>query len=134
MLASSSPWLLLFWRHQKRLDRSGAAVPIPPAALSGQGLMRSLLAAFFFYALAAFFLTFAIYQHAGLEHHALTASLAGLPLGVGLLLGALGGANVSRQLGLRTASVGMGVEIVGLVWVAALALLARCSWLPCRSS
>lgn len=130
LLALSPVLLSAFWRHAHRLERAGASALVPPQALSASGLKRILPAALCFYALAAFFLVFAVYQQAGLQHDALAAGLAILPLGIGLLLGALGGPRVSRRLGARTAAFGMGAEVVGLVFAAGVVATTAHAWLP----
>lgn len=130
LLILSVPLLFNFWRYEKRQEQAGRTPLVLPSLLATRGLQRRLLATFFFYALAAFFLVFAIYEQAGLGHYALAAGLAILPLGVGLLLGPLSGPRIARWIGPRTASSGMALEVVGLVMAAALAFADAPRWLP----
>lgn len=130
LLAASPALITAFWRYQKHLERMGASPLVPPSALTiASGLPRGLLAAVCFYALAAFLLTFAVYQQAGLHRDALSAGLAILPLGIGQLLGPSCGIRLSRWLGTRVAALGMGVEALALLAVAGLAVAGKPSWL-----
>jgi MFS family permease len=128
-LISSVPFLFAFWHCEKRQEMSGGTPLVMPSLLATRGLQRSLLATFFFYALAPFFLVFAVYEQAGLHHTPLAAGLAILPLGVGLFLGPLCSPRVTRRLGPRTASLGMAMEVVGLVLAAMLTLGHVPTWL-----
>ncbi|WMJ69231.1 MFS transporter [Stenotrophomonas sp. 24(2023)] len=130
LLATSVPLLWLFWQHERQQEHRGGSPLVVPTVLASPGLRRTLLATFFFYALAAFFLVFAIYEQAGLGHDALAAGLAVLPLGAGFFLGPLCGPRIARWLGARTAAAGMAMESAGLVATAVSALADRPSWLP----
>jgi MFS family permease len=128
-LVVSMPLLWLFWQYEKAQENAGRTPLVLPSLLAVRGLRRSLASAFFFYALAAFFLVFAVYEHAGLGHDALTAGLAILPLGIGYFLGPLCSPHIARRMGSRTAGSGMVLEALGLVLVAALAFAGAASWL-----
>ncbi|MGE8591032.1 MAG: MFS transporter [Alcaligenes sp.] len=128
-LALSMPLLWLFWQYEKAEESAGRTPLVLPSLLAVRGLRRSLASTFFFYALAAFFLVFAVYEHTGLGHDALTAGLAILPLGIGFFLGPLCSLHIARRMGSRTAGFGMALEVLGLVMVAALALAGASSWL-----
>ena len=129
-LALAPLLLAAFWRYQNARERSGASTLVSPMALSSRGLRRTLLSTLFFYALAAFFLTFSVYQQIGLDRSPLAAGIAILPLGFGLLCGALAGPWVARWLHARTAAFGMGLEAAGLAITAMLVAFAKPSWLP----
>lgn len=129
LLLASGPLLLLFWRHEQRCVRRGQMPLVLPSLLQIRGLRRSLSATFFFYALAAFFLVFAVYQQSALGRSSASAGLAILPLGLGFLLGPLCG-SAFRRLAAQGASHGMVMEVAGLLAVATLALLDMPSWLP----
>ncbi|WP_196769963.1 MFS transporter [Stenotrophomonas maltophilia] len=129
LLLASGPLLLLFWRHEQRCVRRGQMPLVLPSLLQIRGLRRSLSATFFFYALAAFFLVFAVYQQSALGRSSASAGLAILPLGLGFLLGPLCG-SAFRRLAAQGASHGMVMEVAGLLAVAMLALLDMPSWLP----
>jgi MFS family permease len=130
MLAMSPALLALFWRYEKHRERLAASTLVPPSVISAtRGLALGLLAAVMLYALAAFFLTFAVYQQAGLGRGALAAGLAILPLGIGQLLGPTCGIRLSRWLGSSAATFGMSLEALGLVLAAGAVAIGRPSWL-----
>ena len=129
-LALSPALLGIFWRYEKHREYLCASTLVPPSIISAtRGLPIGLLAAVMLYALAAFFLTFAVYQQAGLGRDALAAGLAILPLGVGQLLGPTCGLRLSRWLGSSAATFGMILEALGLVLTAGAAAIGRPSWL-----
>ncbi|MBY4945062.1 MFS transporter [Cupriavidus respiraculi] len=130
LLALSLPLLYAFWRYETRRELAGQTPLVLPSLLRSPGLRRSLAATFLFYALAAFFLVFAVYEQAGLGHDALNAGLAVLPLGIGFFLGPLCGPPVARYLGTRTAAFGMILEASGLAAAAVLAVSGASAWLP----
>jgi Na+/melibiose symporter-like transporter len=129
LLAASLPLLWTFWRHEKHIERAGGTPLVVPSLLAAPGLRRSLAATFCFYAIAPFFLVFAIYEQAGLSHDALAAGLAILPLGVGFLLGPLCSPRIAQHLGARTAAFGMGLEVLGMLVAAALAVAEWPQWM-----
>ncbi|MBS7457162.1 MFS transporter [Coralloluteibacterium stylophorae] len=129
LLGVSGPLLLVFWRHEVRQEAAGGTPLILPSLLAVRGLRRSLASTFFFYALAAFFLVFAIYEQAGLGRDAFAAGLAILPLGIGFLLGPLCSPRIAAYLGPRTAAFGMVLEVLGLVMAATLVGAGAPSWL-----
>ena len=129
LLGLSMPLLRIFWKYEKGLELADRTPLIPPSILVAPGLRRSLVATFFFYSLAAFFLVFAAYEQAGLGNDALAAGLAILPLGIGFFLGPLSGPRIARRLGARTAAFGMSLEVLGLAMVAALAFVDAVTWL-----
>jgi len=130
VLSLSVPLLVAFWCYETRLENAGRSPLVRPSLLLVPGLRRTLAATFFFYFLAPFFLTFAVYEQVGRGHGALAASLAILPVGVGLLVGPLSGPTIARRLGSRTAGFGMGLEVCGLVLTAVLVNIGAPSWLP----
>ncbi len=129
-LGLSAPLLLTFWRYEQRLERAHGMPLILPSLLTPSGLRRSLVATFFFYSIAPFFLVFAIYGQSGLGHGAMAAGLAVLPVGLGFLLGPLCTASVARRLGSNTAAFGMSLEVLGLLLAAGLAWWDTPPWLP----
>jgi len=129
VMAACGPLLAVFWRHEKRWAKAGRTPLILPSLLHIRGLRRSLAATLFFYALAAFFLVFAMYQQSGLGRDSAAAGLAILPLGLGFFLGPLCAPTLTRT-GLRAGVSGMLLEVVGLVMVAGLALVDAPSWMP----
>lgn len=130
LLILSMPLLWFFWRYEKAQELAGRTPLVLPSLLAVRGLRRSLASTFFFYALAAFFFVFAVYEQNGLGHDALTAGLAVLPLGIGFFLGPLCSPHIVRRLGARTAALGMILEVFGLIMVAGLAVAGVAAWLP----
>ncbi|WP_222597132.1 MFS transporter [Chitinophaga pinensis] len=86
LLILSFPLLYIFWHYEKKQESAGGSPLVYPSLLMKSGLRRSLSAAFFFYALASFFLVFAIYEQGALGHDTLATGLAILPLGIGFFL------------------------------------------------
>lgn len=130
LLMLSVPALYLFWRYEKKLEIEGGSPFVLPSLLMAKGLRSSLTAAFFFYALASFFLIFAVYEQSGLHHNPLATGLAILPLGVGFFLGPWCSPRIAGSLGTRTAAFGMILEVVGLLLTAIFALADIPGWLP----
>ncbi len=128
-LGLSAPLLAAFWAHEKRRERANGMPLVLPSLLAPSGLRRSLAATFFFYAIAPFFLVFAVYEQSGLGHDAMATGLAVLPVGLGFLLGPLCTASVARRLGPNTAAFGMSLEVAGLLLSAGLAWCDAPSWL-----
>ena len=118
LLLGFLPLLALFWCHEHRVVRDGGDPLVIPAMLRAPGLLRGLAATLCFYAIAAFFLTFSIYEQSGLGRNSLYAGLALLPFAIGFMLGPLTSPRLHRHLGARTPVVGMVLEVIGLVGVA----------------
>ena len=120
MLATSLPFFLLFWRHEKHLESTGKDPILAPSLLQNRGLLRGLLAALFFYALAAFWLIFSVYQQGGLGLTPFEAGLAILPAAVGFVLGSFASERILRVFGRFSAGAGMVLQAAGLFGTAAL--------------
>lgn len=120
MLATSLPFFLLFWRHEKHLESTGKDSILAPSLLQNRGLLRGLLAALFFYALAAFWLIFSVYQQGGLGLTPFEAGLAILPAAVGFVLGPFASERILRVFGRFSAGAGMVLQAAGLFGTAAL--------------
>ena len=120
MLATSLPFFLLFWRHEKHLESTGKDPILAPSLLQNRGLMRGLLAALFFYSLAAFWLIFSVYQQGGLGLTPFEAGLAILPAAVGFVLGSFASERILRVFGRFSAGAGMVLQAAGLFGTAAL--------------
>ncbi|WCK69101.1 MFS transporter [Agrobacterium tumefaciens] len=120
MLATSLPFFLLFWRHEKHLEWTGRDPILAPSLLQNRGLMRGLLAALFFYSLAAFWLIFSVYQQGGLGLTPFEAGLAILPAAVGFVLGPFASERILRVFGRFSAGAGMVLQAAGLFGTAAL--------------
>lgn len=120
MLAASLPLLLLFWRHEQKWETAGRDPILAPSLLRVPGLKGGLLAALFFYAFAAFWLTFSVYQQGGLGRTPFEAGVAILPAAVGFVLGPFASGRVLRVCGQYSAAAGMTLEAAGLFGTAAL--------------
>lgn len=120
MLATSLPFFLLFWRHEKHLESTGRDPILAPSLLQNRGLMRGLLAALFFYSLAAFWLIFSVYQQGGLGLTPFEAGLAILPAAVGFVLGPFASERILRVFGRFSAGAGMVLQAAGLFGTTAL--------------
>ena len=120
MLATSLPFFLLFWRHEKHLESTGKDPILAPSLLQNRGLLRGLLAALFFYALAAFWLIFSVYQQGGLGLTPFEAGLAILPAAVGFVLGPFASERILSVFGRFSAGAGMVLQAAGLFGTAAL--------------
>ncbi|WP_421387167.1 MFS transporter [Agrobacterium tumefaciens] len=120
MLATSLPFFLLFWRHEKHLESTGRDPILAPSLLQNRGLKRGLLAALFFYSLAAFWLIFSVYQQGGLGLTPFEAGLAILPAAVGFVLGPFASERILRVFGRFSAGAGMVLQAAGLFGTAAL--------------
>ena len=129
LLITSIPLLLTFWQYEKKIESKGASPLVYPSLFMKSGLRKNLAAAFFFYALASFFLIFAVYEQGGLGHDTLATGLAILPLGIGFFLGPWCSPLIVRRLGSRTAAFGMILEVTGLIFAAILALNRSTSYL-----
>ncbi len=120
----------LFWCYEHRVDAAGREPIVVPRLLSVPGLVRGLVAALFFYALAAFWLVFSVYQQAGLGRSPFGAGLAILPAAAGFILGPFASAFIGQWLGRWTAGGGMALQAAGLFGTAALAVLSTPAYLP----
>ncbi len=118
-----------FWRYERRVDAGGREPIVVPQLLFVPGLVRGLVAALFFYALAAFWLVFSVYQQAGLGRTPFGAGMAILPAAAGFILGPFASAAIGRWLGRWTAGSGMVLQALGLFGTAALAVLAAPAFL-----
>ncbi len=130
MLAASLPLLLLFWKHEQKLEAAGRDPILAPRLLRAPGLKRGLLAALFFYAFAAFWLTFSVFQQAGLGRTPFEAGLAVLPAAVGFVLGPFASGHIFRVFGRYSTAAGMSLEAAGLFGTAALISLEASTLLP----
>ncbi|MBX4863793.1 MFS transporter [Rhizobium bangladeshense] len=120
MLATCLPFFVLFWRHEKHLESTGKDPILAPSLLQNRGLLRGLLAALFFYALAAFWLIFSVYEQGGLGRTPFEAGLAILPAAVGFVLGPFASERILSVFGRFSAGAGMVLQAAGLFGTAAL--------------
>ncbi|WP_285352278.1 MFS transporter [Pseudomonas sp. ME-P-057] len=116
-LAAAPVLAALFWRYETRLHLAGGTPLLDPAALKAPGLGRALLVALCFYAVGVFFLIFSVYVQGALQMSALDAGLIFLPFGAGFLLGPLSVPALRRILGDYVNPAGMGLEVIGFLWL-----------------
>lgn len=120
MLAAFLPLLFLFWHHEQKVEAAGRDPILAPRLLRVPGLKRGLLAALFFYAFAAFWLTFSIYQQGGLGRTPFEAGVAILPAAIGFVLGPFASGYIFGVFGRYSTAAGMSLEAAGLFGTAAL--------------
>ncbi|HTO34136.1 MAG TPA: MFS transporter [Pararhizobium sp.] len=120
MLAASPLLFRLFWRFERNLEAAGGDPILAPSLLNVPGLKRGLIAALFFYSLAAFWLVFSVYEQSGLGRTPFQAGLAILPAAVGFVLGPFASERILSVFGRYSAAVGMGLQAVGLFATAVL--------------
>jgi MFS family permease len=114
MLASAVPLFLVFWWHERNVERAGGDPILAPSLLQVPGLKRGLLAALFFYVLAAFWLIFSVYQQSGLGRTPFEAGVAILPAAAGFVLGPFASMQVLKVFGRYSAGAGMILQAGGL--------------------
>jgi len=114
LLAAAAPLLVAFWRFERKLEIAGGDPIVAPSLLQAPGLMRGLLAALFFYVVAAFWLIFSIYQQGGLGRTPFAAGLAILPAAAGFFIGPFLSGRVLKVFGRYAAAAGMGLQAAGL--------------------
>lgn len=117
--ALSAPMLgEAFRRYEQELAARGGEPLVPMDAFSAPGLLRGLGAILTLYAMAAFFLTFAIYMQAGLGRSALQSGLAILPVSIGFLIGSTGSPYFGQLAGRAAPSLGFFLSATGAVSLA----------------
>ncbi|MGH6860735.1 MAG: MFS transporter [Phyllobacterium sp.] len=120
ILASAVPLFLVFWWHERNMERAGRDPIVAPSLLQVPGLKRGLLAALFFYVLAAFWLIFSVYQQGGLGRTPLEAGVSILPAAAGFVLGPFASGRFLSVFGRYSAGAGMMLQAAGLFGTAAL--------------
>jgi MFS family permease len=109
-----------FRRYEIRLASRGGEPLVAMDAFGAPGTLRGVLAISTLYAMAAFFLTFSIYEQAALGRGAFGAGMAILPLSIGFLAGSTFSPAIGARAGRGAASVGFLFSACGLVATAAL--------------
>jgi MFS family permease len=115
LLIAAAPLGEAFRRWEVRLAARGGEPLVAMEIFRAPGLLRGLGAIATLYALAAFFLTYAIWLQAGLGLSALQSGLGILPVSAGLLTGSFLSPAVGRWAGLASSSLGYLVSAAGLV-------------------
>jgi hypothetical protein len=114
LFACALPLAIVLWRYEFRLERAGRDPIVPPSLLRKNGILKGLFAALMFYALAAFWLVFSVYQQAGLDRSPFEAGLSILPAAAGFIIGPLVNPWIAARLGTYAAAIGMLLQAIGL--------------------
>jgi MFS family permease len=130
MLLSTPVFFELFRRYELRLARMGGEPLVAMDVFRSPGVLRGLGATGMLYAMAAFFLTYAIYLQSGLGFTAFQAGLSILPFSTGFLVGSTFSPAIGRWLGSNTPSLGFALSATGLVGTAALVMVFPAGTLP----
>jgi EmrB/QacA subfamily drug resistance transporter len=108
----------LFRRYEIALAGRGGEPLVAMDTFRAAGLGRGLGAILTLYAMAAFFLTFAVYMQVGLGRTALQSGLAILPVSFGFLLGSSGSPLIGRWAGRAAPSLGFLSSMSGALLLA----------------
>ncbi|ALM82612.1 MFS transporter [Bordetella sp. N] len=108
-----------FWRYEKAYAVRGGMPLISVDLVRRPGLMSGLTGVLFFYVVSAFFLTFSVYLQSAVGLSPLETGLVFLPFGVGAFIGPLTTPLAIRLLGHRVPAIGMMLEVIGCVILAA---------------
>jgi EmrB/QacA subfamily drug resistance transporter len=119
-----------FRRYEIRLAKAGGEPLVAIEVFASPGLLRGLGAIATLYALAAFFLTFAIYLQAGLGRTALESGVAILPFSIGFLAGSSASPLVGRWMETAAPSAGFVLSAIGLVALATVAAITPAGMAP----
>jgi EmrB/QacA subfamily drug resistance transporter len=119
-----------FRRWELFLAARGGEPLVAMEIFRAPGLLRGLGAITTLYALAAFFLTYAIYLQAGLGRSALQAGIGILPVSVGLLAASFASPAIGRWAGMASSSLGFVLSAVGLVATAQVVAATPAGVLP----
>ena len=129
LLLATAPVLLgLFRRYEIRLAEAGGDPLVAIDAFRTPGLLRGLGAILTLYAMATFFLTYAIYLQSGLQLSPWQSGLAILPFTAGFLAASTFSPALGRLFGAATPSMGFVVSATGAVATASAASAAP-NWL-----
>lgn len=134
MLLSAPLVAVGFWRHEAALERRGGTPLLSPQLARLPRLLAGLVAAVFFYVVAAFFLTFSVYLQDALGATPVVTGLMFVPFGVGFLVGPLTTPVAIRCFGRWVPTLGMLLEAAGcLILSAAVGSAAGGEW-PARGA
>jgi EmrB/QacA subfamily drug resistance transporter len=118
MLVASPIALAAFIGFEQRLTNRGGSPLVALALFRNGGFVLGVLMALALYLLSSFYLTFSVYLQAGLHMTPLEAGLATLPYAVGYFVASLTSAALMRRIGLRTLTLGFGLQVLGFGAVA----------------
>jgi MFS family permease len=103
-----------FRRWERHLTRAGGEPLVAMDIFAAAGLLRGLGATATLYAVAAFFLTYAIYLQTGLGRSAWQAGIDILPMSIGLMSGSSSSPAIGRWAGKAAPSLGYLLSASGL--------------------
>jgi MFS family permease len=109
-----------FWRYEMAFARRGGVPLVSVDLVRMPGLMSGLAGVLFFYVVSAFFLVFSVYLQSALGMSPLETGLVFLPCGLGFLIGPLTTPLAIRVFGGWVPAIGMLLEVVGCLYLAAL--------------
>ncbi|WP_420224150.1 MFS transporter [Pigmentiphaga litoralis] len=109
-----------FLRHEMAYARRGGVPLVSVDLVRTPGLMSGLGGVLFFYVISAFFLVFSVYLQSALGLGSLETGLVFLPFGIGFFIGPLTTPLAIRVFGRWVACMGMVLEVVACVLLAAL--------------
>lgn len=121
MLLTAPVFAALFHRHEIRVARAGGDPLIPISAFRQPGLLRGLGAIMTLYAMATFFLTYAIWLQSALGYSPLQSGLAILPFSAGFLAASTFSPILARRLGRAAPSLSFVISGTGALAVAGVA-------------
>lgn len=117
MLVASPIAFWIFMRVETALIQKGGVPLVDFALFRNRSFCWGLVAAFLFYNVSSFFLTFSLYLEDGLGLDSLTASKTFVLFGVGWFFGSIGSAPLRRVLGRSLLNYGAGLMPLGLIFV-----------------
>jgi MFS family permease len=120
MLAASPAAGFCFWQYEMAYARRGGVPLVSVDLVRMPGLMSGLAGVLFFYVISAFFLVFSVYLQSALGLDPLETGLVFLPFGIGFFIGPLTTTLAIRVFGSWVAVIGMLLEVMGCVLLAAL--------------
>jgi predicted MFS family arabinose efflux permease len=120
MLMASPVAGFCFWRYEMAFARRGGVPLVSMDLVRMPGLMSGLAGVLCFYVVSAFFLVFSVYLQSALGLDPLAAGLVFLPFGVGFFIGPLTTPMAIRVFGAWVPAIGMLLEVIGCVYLAAL--------------
>jgi EmrB/QacA subfamily drug resistance transporter len=114
MLASSPVLIALFVAFQKREERQGKMVLIPPSLFQNRGFSAGVVTGFLApSSIGAFFLILVLYLQIGLGFSAIDAGIATLPFSIGAFLGSGIAVPLASRLGKYLIVIGAGFQLTG---------------------
>jgi EmrB/QacA subfamily drug resistance transporter len=130
MLLTTPIFIELFRRYETRLARHGGDPLVAFEIFRSPGLLRGLGAIMMLYAIATFFLVYAVYLQTALGCTALQAGLAILPFSAGFLTGSTASPFIGRWAGPAASSLGFVVSAGGAIATAVVSMQSAAGTMP----